>query len=170
MKYMTSLTSSLFHYIFELLLLINATENCHLNTFSVRTFFTNWIIPFPNHSHLVNIKGFRYIHCVKSVRIRDYSGSHFPAFGLNTERYIFPYSVRMRENADQNNPEYGDFLRSANVESDFFHFNASKKRSNCFKAKFAINHSWHGYAKQYLDFLSQLLPGFLRNAICKKLI
>ena len=31
-------------------------------------------------------------HCVKNVRIRSYSGSHFPAFGL-------PYSVRMRENA-----------------------------------------------------------------------
>ena len=26
-------------------------------------------------------------HCVKSVRIRSYSGLHFPAFGLNTERY-----------------------------------------------------------------------------------
>ena len=26
------------------------------------------------------------IHCVKSVRIRSYSGPHFPAFGLNTER------------------------------------------------------------------------------------
>ena len=25
-------------------------------------------------------------HCVKSVRIRSYSGLHFPAFGLNTER------------------------------------------------------------------------------------
>ena len=27
------------------------------------------------------------IHCVKSIRIRNYSGPHFPAFGLNTERY-----------------------------------------------------------------------------------
>ena len=27
------------------------------------------------------------LHCVKSVRIRSYSGPHFPAFGLNTERY-----------------------------------------------------------------------------------
>ena len=28
------------------------------------------------------------MHCVKSVRIQSYSGSHFPAFGLNTtERY-----------------------------------------------------------------------------------
>ena len=26
-------------------------------------------------------------HCVKSVHIRSYSGPHFPAFGLNTERY-----------------------------------------------------------------------------------
>ena len=55
-------------------------------------------------------------HCVKSVRIRSYSGPHFPAFGLNTERYgISPHSVRMRENADQNNSEYGHFLCSENV-------------------------------------------------------
>ena len=26
-------------------------------------------------------------HCVKRVRIRSYSGQHFPAFGLNKERY-----------------------------------------------------------------------------------
>ena len=26
-------------------------------------------------------------HCLKIVRIRSYSGPHFPAFGLNTERY-----------------------------------------------------------------------------------
>ena len=32
------------------------------------------------------------IHCVKSVRIRSYSGPYFPAFGLNTERY----GVKMR--------------------------------------------------------------------------
>ena len=28
-----------------------------------------------------------YPHCVKSVRIRSFSGPYFPAFGLNTERY-----------------------------------------------------------------------------------
>ena len=33
-------------------------------------------------------------HCVKSVRIRSYSGPHFPAFGLNTERYSV--SLRMQ--------------------------------------------------------------------------
>ena len=54
-------------------------------------------------------------HCLKSVRNRSCSGPDFPALGLNTERYfrISPYSVRMGENADQNNLEYGHFLRSA---------------------------------------------------------
>ena len=37
------------------------------------------------------------MHCVKSVRIRSYSGSNFPALGLNT---------------GQNNSEYGHVLRS----------------------------------------------------------
>ena len=46
----------------------------------------------------------------KSVGIPSYSGLHFPAFGLNTERY--EVSVRMRENADQNNSEYEHFSRS----------------------------------------------------------
>ena len=26
-------------------------------------------------------------HCVESIRIRNYSGPYFPAFGLNTERF-----------------------------------------------------------------------------------
>ena len=55
-------------------------------------------------------------YCVKSVRIRSFSGPYFPAFGLNTERYsvlcISPYSVRMRENTEQKNSEYGHFSRS----------------------------------------------------------
>ena len=33
------------------------------------------------------------LHCMKSVRIQSYSDPHFPAFGLNTERY----SERYRE-------------------------------------------------------------------------
>ena len=41
-----------------------------------------------------------------SVCIQSFPGPCFPAFGMNTERY-FPYSVRMRENADQKNSEYG---------------------------------------------------------------
>ena len=53
------------------------------------------------------------IQCVKNVHIRSYSGPHFPVFRLNTERYgVSPYSVRMRENANQNKYECGHFLRS----------------------------------------------------------
>ena len=29
----------------------------------------------------------KILHCVKSVRIWSYSGPHFSAFGLNSERY-----------------------------------------------------------------------------------
>ena len=47
---------------------------------------------------------------VKSIRIWSYSGLCFPAFRLNTR--ISLYSVRMLENTDQNNSEYGHFLRS----------------------------------------------------------
>ena len=46
---------------------------------------------FDNH---IFLKAF---HCVKSVRIWSYS---------------VPYSVRMRENMNQNNSEYGHFSRS----------------------------------------------------------
>ena len=52
-------------------------------------------------------------HSIKNVRIWSYSGTHFPAFGLDTEILsISPYSVRMQENADQNKSEYGHFSRS----------------------------------------------------------
>ena len=33
-------------------------------------------------------------HCVKSVRIRSYSGPYFTAFGLNTERYRVSFRIQ----------------------------------------------------------------------------
>ena len=55
----------------------------------------------------------KVIQCVKIVHIRSYSGLHFPALGLNTERYsVSAYSARIPENIDQNNSEYGHFARS----------------------------------------------------------
>ena len=44
----------------------------------------------------------------RCVRTRSYSGLYFPTFGLNTQRY----SVRMWENTDKKNSEYGHFLCS----------------------------------------------------------
>ena len=34
------------------------------------------------------------IHCVKGVRIRSFSSPHFPAFGLNTERYFVSLRIQ----------------------------------------------------------------------------
>ena len=42
---------------------------------------------FPFSFYFAKSKLCRATHCVKSMRIRSYSGPHFPAFGLNTERY-----------------------------------------------------------------------------------
>ena len=72
-------------------------------------------------------------HCIKSVHIRSYSGPHFPAFGLKVLS-IFPYSVQMWENTDQNNSEYGHFLRGARV------------REHCYSGIFyAVFHQVNSY-------------------------
>ena len=66
------------------------------------------------------------LHCLEIVDIRSYFDPHFPAFGLNTERYgvsrsrFFPHSVRMWKKADENNSEYKHFLRS--VDYSLFNF------------------------------------------------
>ena len=55
------------------------------------------------------------MHCVKSVRIRIFSGLYFPTFRLNEYEDLLrksPFSVQMRENTYQKNSEYGHFLRS----------------------------------------------------------
>ena len=58
----------------------------------------------------------RQKHCVKSVRIRSYSGPHFPAFShIRTE--FSPNLGKCGKNADQSNSEYGDFLRSESVKT-----------------------------------------------------
>ena len=71
-----------------------------------------------SHFKVKNFKHHHY-HCVKSVSIRSYSRPYFPAFQLNTGS-ISPYSVRMRENTDQNNSEYWHFSRSAFLFIEFF--------------------------------------------------
>ena len=58
-----------------------------------------------------------HIHCAKSVRIQSYSGPHFSAFGLNAERY--PYSIRMRKNADRNNSDTDTFHAVTTTQQTF---------------------------------------------------
>ena len=52
------------------------------------------------------------MHCLKSVRIRSYSGPYFAAFGLNTERY----SVSLRIQS-----EYGEIRTKITPNTDTFY-------------------------------------------------
>ena len=55
---------------------------------------------------------------MKSARIHSFFGPYFPAFGLKHGelRSISLCSVRMRENIDQKNYEYGHFSRTDHFE------------------------------------------------------
>ena len=57
---------------------------------------------------------FKEAHCGKSVRIWSYCVSAFSRIWTEYRKIqtISPYSVLMRENADQNNSEYGHISRS----------------------------------------------------------
>ena len=51
-------------------------------------------------------------HCVKSVCIRSYSGPHFPAFGLSTDRYSVSHHIQS---------EYGKMRTIISPNTDTFH-------------------------------------------------
>ena len=57
-------------------------------------------------SYWCSLGELKLIHCPKSVRIRSFSGPYFSALSISS------YSVRIRENKDQKNSEYGHFSRS----------------------------------------------------------
>ena len=73
---------------------------------------------------------FDKIHCIKSVRIRSYSGPYFPAL-----RSISLYSVQMREYADQNNSAYRHFTQWQFVQktSDVTMFSESIERDQWYE-------------------------------------
>ena len=91
---------------------------------------------------------------MKSVRIQSYSGPHFflhfPAFGLNTERY--PNAGKCGKNADQNNSKYGHFLHSVT-----FH----KKKITGQK----INQYMYQYPRFFINDW-QILQGQYKLCIC----
>ena len=53
-----------------------------------------------------------FSHCVKSVHTRSYSVPHFPAFGLNTERYRVSLPIQS---------EYGKMWTRITPNTDTFH-------------------------------------------------
>ena len=88
------------------------------NNLNYREKYTLWYQPFSKHTKpsekltfltltyanvRMLIKELEMSHCVKSFRVRSFSGLYFPAFGLNT---------------DQKNSEYGHFLRSVSFSEN----------------------------------------------------
>ena len=70
-------------------------------------------------------------HCVKNIRIRCYSGPHFPAFGLNTERYRLykyrdtEYFVSLRIHSD-----CGEIRTRITPNTDTFYAVTMKRKIN----------------------------------------
>ena len=52
------------------------------------------------------------IYCVKSVRIRRFSGPDFPAFGVNTERCSISFRIHSK---------CGKILARKTLDTDTFH-------------------------------------------------
>ena len=61
------------------------------------------------------------LHCVKSVRIRSYSGPYFPSFGLNTERYGVSFRIQS---------EWGKMQTRITPNTDAFH--AESATGSCY--------------------------------------
>ena len=47
----------------------------------------------PTYASLLSVNVTLFLHCMKSVCIRSYSGPYFPAFGLNMERFEASLSI-----------------------------------------------------------------------------
>ena len=82
-----------------------------------------WLIPNKEHKKIFSnetLKGFwngkslkdHLIQCMKSVRIRSFSGTYFPAFGLNTERYFVSFRIQSK---------CGKIRTRKTPNTDFFH-------------------------------------------------
>ena len=53
--------------------------------FVIFHFQSTWLISHERTVELKTLRSKKHLHCVKSVRIRSYSGPHFPTFGLNMD-------------------------------------------------------------------------------------
>ena len=87
------------------------------------------------------------IHCVKSVRIWSYSGPHFSSIFPHSNwirrdtDYLFVFSPnagKCGKNANQNNSEYGFFLRRDSLRLVFLIISQNSKESNWGRIFFLI--------------------------------
>ena len=90
------------------------------------------------------------LHCVKSVRIRSYSGQHLSR--------IFQHSdvEKCAKNADQNNSEYGLFLRSALYKLMSTYWEILIER-------YLFKDLWWSPLEKYLQFLTMFVKRCILN-------
>ena len=65
-----------------------------------RAVFSRWL--FSQNSSIIDVWQRPRYHCVKSVRIRSFSGLYFPAFGLNLDQSKWG-KIRTRKTTKTNN-------------------------------------------------------------------
>ena len=100
--------------------------------------------------HIKNSQVFWDVPCVKSVRIRNFSGPHFPAFGLNTERYSLSLRVhsecrKIRTRKTTNTEVFYAVVRFSKLYEirnlEKFKLRALHVRYDCYLSKYAIHFS-----------------------------
>ena len=81
----------------------------------------------------------RPIHCEKNVRIRIFSSSHFPAFGLNNTGKYGPEKLQIRAFSQSDHPYYYQVLQQMLVENlnfwDFYVSSNGKTGNDKFLAR-----------------------------------
>ena len=77
-----------YHWRLTVVFIVNFGQISHIVLVFPSLLWINWPLLLTNSSISIPRKAkVKNQQCAKSVRIRSYSGSHFPTFGLNTKRY-----------------------------------------------------------------------------------
>ena len=112
-------------------------------------------LSFALFSHTNVMKNIHGFHCVKSVRIRSYSGPHFPHLDWKRKDTLSVFSPNVgkcEKNADQNNSEYGLFLSSG------FHYIIRTDIWLCCLHSKLKNLHWVG--NKYLNHANEVFENF----------
>ena len=85
---------------------------------------------------------------------------------------VSPYLVRMRENVDQNNSEYGQFLSSILLASFYYHDCIKNKTHNAFFLRCLFFNFFFFFAKNIstIDIINKWLRNAESSTALKKLL
>ena len=91
---------------------------------------------------------------------------HFPAFGLNTNRYVFnPNAGKCGKYAEQNNSEYGQFLRSVQCQLWAYWPQYSAYQCNAFRTYLLgyikFNKNYYTKTVDLVTFTEEIINGKL---------